>query len=72
MNILLVHPKYPDTYWSFKHALKFVLKKVANIPLGIITVASLLPDEWNKKFTNMHQQGYSIPEVAPLIVNFVI
>ncbi|UCH15236.1 MAG: DUF4070 domain-containing protein, partial [Bacteroidales bacterium] len=54
MNILLVHPKYPDTYWSFKHALKFVSKKVANIPLGIITVASLLPDEWNKKFTDMN------------------
>jgi radical SAM superfamily enzyme YgiQ (UPF0313 family) len=54
MNILLVYPRYPDTYWSFKHALKFVSKKAVNVPLGIITVASLLPDEWNKKFTDLN------------------
>ncbi len=54
MNILLVYPQYPDTYWSFKHALKFVSKKSANIPLGIITVASLLPDDWNKKLTDLN------------------
>ncbi len=54
MNILLIYPKYPDTYWSFKHALKFVSKKAVNVPLGIITVASLLPEEWNKKFTDMN------------------
>jgi radical SAM superfamily enzyme YgiQ (UPF0313 family) len=54
MNILLVYPKYPDTYWSFKHALKFVSKKAVNVPLGVITVASLLPDNWNKKFTDLN------------------
>lgn len=54
MNILLVYPQYPDTYWSFKHALKFVSKKAANIPLGLITVASLLPSDWNKKLVDMN------------------
>lgn len=54
MNILLVYPKYPDTYWSFKHALKFISKKASNIPLGLITVASLLPEEWNKKLTDLN------------------
>jgi len=54
MNILLVYPQYPDTYWSFKHALKFISKKSANVPLGILTVASLLPDEWNKKLTDLN------------------
>lgn len=54
MNVLLVYPKYPDTYWSFKHALKFVSKKVANVPLGILTVASLLPDTWNKKLSDLN------------------
>ena len=54
MNILLVYPQYPDTYWSFKHALKFVSKKAGNIPLGILTVASLLPAEWNKKITDLN------------------
>ena len=49
MNILLVYPQYPDTYWSFKYALKFISKKASIIPLGLITVASLLPDDWDKK-----------------------
>jgi len=54
MNILLVYPEYPDTYWSFKHALKFISKKVANVPLGILTVAALLPAEWSKKLTDLN------------------
>lgn len=54
MNVLLVNPKFPDTYWSFKHALKFISKKANNIPLGLITVASLLPDEWNKKLIDLN------------------
>jgi radical SAM superfamily enzyme YgiQ (UPF0313 family) len=54
MNILLVYPQYPDTYWSFKHALKFISKKAAIIPLGLITVASLLPDIWKKKLTDIN------------------
>ena len=54
MNILLVYPKYPDTYWSFKHALKFVSKKANNIPLGLLTVAALLPENWNKKLTDLN------------------
>ena len=54
MNILLVYPEFPDTYWSFKHALKFVSKKSANVPLGVLTVAALLPRAWNKKLTDMN------------------
>jgi len=54
MNILLLYPKYPDTYWSFKHALKFISKKAVNIPLGILTVAAMLPVEWKKKFTDLN------------------
>lgn len=54
MNILLLYPKFPDTFWSFKHALKFIAKKSANIPLGIITVASLLPKEWDKKLIDLN------------------
>ena len=54
MNILLVYPQYPDTYWSFKHALKFISKKASNIPLGLITIAPLLPDSWNKKLIDLN------------------
>jgi len=49
MKILLVFPKYPDTFWSFKHALKLISKKASFPPLGLLTVASMLPEEWEKK-----------------------
>ena len=54
MNILLVYPEYPDTYWSFKHALKFISKKASETPLGLVTVASLLPGDWKKKLVDLN------------------
>ncbi len=54
MKILLVYPKYPDTFWSFKHALRFISKKAAFPPLGLLTVATMLPAEWEKKLVDMN------------------
>lgn len=54
MKILLVYPKYPDTFWSFKHALKFVSKKAVTPPLGLMTVAAMLPQEWEKRLVDMN------------------
>jgi radical SAM superfamily enzyme YgiQ (UPF0313 family) len=54
MNILLVSPSYPDTYWSFKHALKFVAKKAASPPLGLLTVGAMLPGHWNRKLVDLN------------------
>ncbi len=56
MNILLVSPEYPDTFWSFKHALKFVSKKASNPPLGLLTIATMLPARWNKKLVDLNLQ----------------
>ena len=52
MNTLLIYPKYPDTFWGFKHILKFISKKAAFPPLGLLTIASMLPKEWKKKLTD--------------------
>lgn len=54
MNILLVYPENPDTFWSFKHALRFTNKKSSIPPLGLITVAALLPKEWNKRLVDVN------------------
>lgn len=54
MNILLVYPEYPDTFWSFSYALKFISKKAAYPPLGLLTVAAMLPPEWHKRLMDMN------------------
>ena len=52
MNVLLIYPEFPDTYWSFKHALKFLGKRAAQPPLGLMTVAALLPGGWKKRLVD--------------------
>jgi len=52
MNSLLIYPEWPDTYWSFKHALPFEGKRSAYPPLGLLTVASMLPKHWQKKLVD--------------------
>jgi radical SAM superfamily enzyme YgiQ (UPF0313 family) len=54
MNILLIYPKVPDTFWSFKYALKFIRKKAALPPLGLLTVGTMLPKEWSKRLVDMN------------------
>ena len=49
MRILLIYPEFPDTFWSFKHALKFIRKKATLPPLGLLTFAAMLPPEWEKR-----------------------
>jgi radical SAM superfamily enzyme YgiQ (UPF0313 family) len=64
MNILLVYPQYPDTFWSFKHALKFISKKAAFPPLGLLTVASLLPWEWDKRLVDLNVEPLKDEDLA--------
>jgi radical SAM superfamily enzyme YgiQ (UPF0313 family) len=52
MNVLLLYPKFPDTYWSFRYALSFQGKRAAQPPLGLLTVAALLPHAWNRRLVD--------------------
>lgn len=54
MKILLVYPEFPDTFWSFKHALKFIRKKAGSPPLGLLTVAAMLPGAWELRLVDMN------------------
>src|SRR5512144_2162196 len=54
MNVLLVYPQNPDTFWSFKHVLRFVSKRSTFPPLGLLTVAAMLPRDWEIKVVDMN------------------
>jgi len=54
MKVLLVNPEFPDTYWSFRHALPFEGKRCAFPPLGLLTVSALLPDSWERKLVDLN------------------
>ena len=54
MKTLLLYPSFPDTFWSFKHALKFIRKRSAFPPLGLLTVAAMLPASWPKRLVDLN------------------
>ncbi|MBU5636872.1 B12-binding domain-containing radical SAM protein [Geomonas sp. Red69] len=59
MKVLFVYPKYPDTYWSFSYAMPFIGKKAAFPPLGLLTVAALIPDSWEMRLIDLNVEGLS-------------
>jgi radical SAM superfamily enzyme YgiQ (UPF0313 family) len=54
MRILLLSPEFPDTFWSFKHAVRFIRRKASSPPLGLLTVAALLPAAWEKRLVDLN------------------
>lgn len=54
MKILFLYPQHPDTFWSFKHALKLISKKALLPPLGLLTIASMLPESFEKRLVDMN------------------
>ncbi|MCF8069242.1 MAG: B12-binding domain-containing radical SAM protein [Desulfobacterales bacterium] len=71
MNILLIYPKFPNTFWSFKYALSFIGKKAAFPPLGLLTIASLLPKSWSKRLVDLNVNGLSDKDLAWADMAFV-
>jgi radical SAM superfamily enzyme YgiQ (UPF0313 family) len=59
MKALLIYPEFPDTFWSFKHALKFIRKRASLPPLGLLTVAAMLPGEWEKRLVDVNVRQLS-------------
>ena len=64
MKILLLYPEFPDTFWSFKHALRFIRKKATLPPLGLLTVAAMLPPSWEKRLVDLNVRELEEADLA--------
>ncbi|MEZ4362841.1 MAG: B12-binding domain-containing radical SAM protein [Kofleriaceae bacterium] len=56
MKILLISPRFPVTYWGMQHALSIVGKRATIPPLGLLTVAALLPRQWALRLVDLNVQ----------------
>ena len=64
MKVLFLAPEFPDTFWSFKHALKFIHRRASSPPLGLLTVAAMLPREWEKRLVDVNVGPLSDSDLA--------
>lgn len=64
MKTLLIYPEFPDTFWSFKHALKFIHKKSAFPPLGLLTLGAMLPKEWSTRLIDLNVKPVTERDLA--------
>jgi len=64
VNVLLIYPESPDSFWSFKHALKFIHKRAASPPLGLLTAAALLPPQWGKRLVDLNVRRLRARDLA--------
>jgi radical SAM superfamily enzyme YgiQ (UPF0313 family) len=71
MNVLLVYPEFPDTYWSFRHALSFEGKRSAFPPLGLLTISAMLPPEWCRRLVDMNIRKLKVKDIEWADVVFV-
>ena len=71
MKVLLIWPEFPDTFWSFRHAIKFVKKSAACPPLGLITVAALLPDDWQARLVDTNVRRLNEHDLAWADIVFI-
>ncbi len=64
MNALLLYPEFPATFWSFTHALKFIHKRASLPPLGLLTVAALMPRSWNLRLIDLNVRRLADADLA--------
>jgi radical SAM superfamily enzyme YgiQ (UPF0313 family) len=54
MNVLLIYPRFPKSFWSFEKTIELLGRKAMLPPLGLVTVAAILPQEWNYKLVDIN------------------
>lgn len=63
MRVLLIYPQFPTTYWGFQHSLELIGKRSTLPPLGLISVAALLPSEWEIRLFDMNVESLDDDDV---------
>ena len=71
MKALLISPEFPDTFWSFKHAVPFIRRKSSFPPLGLLTVAAMLPVTWGKRLVDLNIELLTEADLAWADIVFV-
>lgn len=64
MNVLLVYPRCPETFWSFQSALSYVSRKATLPPLGLLTVAAMLPESWSRRLVDCNVRSLDDDAIA--------
>ncbi len=59
MRVLLINPEFPPSFWSWKETCEFEGKKTLMPPLGLLTVAALLPQEWEFRLADLNTRPLS-------------
>jgi radical SAM superfamily enzyme YgiQ (UPF0313 family) len=71
MKVLLLYPEFPDTFWSFRHALPFLGRRSAYPPLGLLTVSALLPPHWERRLVDLNVEKLRDQDLAWADVAFL-
>ena len=64
MNILMVYPKMPSTFWTMDHLMQMIGKKASYPPVGLLTVAALLPEAWEKRLVDLNVRSLREKDLA--------
>ena len=64
MKVLCVSPTFPETYWGQEHALRLIGKRALLPPLGLLTIAALLPPDWEVRLCDTNVRPLSDADLA--------
>ncbi len=71
MKILLIYPEFPNTFWSYKYAISFIRKRSSLPPLGLATIAAMLPATWEKRLVDMNVEKLHDAEIEKADLVFI-
>jgi radical SAM superfamily enzyme YgiQ (UPF0313 family) len=69
MRLVLINPRFPESFWSFKWAVDTVLpgKRAINPPLGLATLAALCPPDWDVSIVDENIESLPLAPAADLV-----